>query len=687
MRSKFTLLLLALNLALFGYLLLSERPWSATRGIDENRRRVLGPEAADLARIEITTLPPADATDTPPAAPLANTLALERRADGAWQLTSPLDWPANDFAVRRILNELQFLEHETSFLVSDLSRNGQTLADYGLDQPSIIVTGTPATQPTRQSMIDNSASPSASPPPPPFTLKIGATAAVGGRLYVLSPDAKRIHVVSPSLAAALSLDLAQLRSDQLFTIPVFEARALTLQTAAANAARTRLRREENRWLFEAPINARAAKTPVELAVNDLNSLRVARFFSAGSAPSPETTGLASPRLRVTLEGNARRETLVLGAPAPSAEADPDTVELYARLEWRSAPAALADRDHPVLFTVRLPSRLLSSLEQAQTALRDRRVLDLDPSRVTALAASSPAGRLPELRIQKLDTDEAWQISAPAPAAPLRADPLLVARLLQRLQLLEAVPPRPDASPFVSDAPSAADLERLGFNLPQRVVTLQLASSAATSAGGPSSAGQEIVLELAQPVVAGPELYARVAGQPFVYALPPETLDQIPLAPRFYRDRSLLRLPASTAITRLVLRRADAPDSPPLLDYSPQVAGLNPPPSAATPQVAGPNPPPSVATLLAALRQLRAQTIVREDFPPTVLVDGVEKPWAYELEATLEPPLPSGPLRLLLAERGAGSTQLAGSSDLGLVFTLEQPVLDALWALLQQAPKP
>ena len=690
MRSKFTLLLLALNLALFGYLALTER-WITPDKVEENRRRILGPEAADLSVIEIAVLPPpaegANASASP--AP-AHTLRLERQPGDGWFLAAPLDWPANDFAVRLILNQLQFLENETSFLVTDLARNGQTLADYGLSQPRIVVTCTPSAKPAHDSDT---------PAPKPFVLKIGATAAVGDRLYILSPDERRIHVASPKASAnlldALTLDLGRLRSDQLFTIPVFEARALTLQSGAANSSRTRLRREQSRWTFEAPITARAAKTPVELAVNDLNALRVARFLAAEAAPTPEAAGLVNPRLRVTLEGNARRETLLLGAPVPGGTGVPPvdggaspvpspgtpnpgsvsspaaTVELYARLDWRVVPTA-ADNKRPVLFTVQVPVELLKTFERAQTALRDKRVLDLDPARVTAFALSSPGK--PDLRIQKLDSASAfpaWQIASPAAAAPLRADAKLVEHLLQRLQLLEAVPPRPDASPFVFDAPSAADLERLGFNRPERIVTLQLSSAPSSAGGGPSSASNELVLELAQPVVAGPDLYARVAGQPFVYAVPSETLDQIPVSPLLYRDRTLARLPETTKITRLVLRRAGDPDAAPLLDHA---VGAEPPPA-------------PVATLLSALRELRAKSINSESYPATVPVDGVEKPWAYTLEATLDPAPASGPLRLSFAERSGSSTQLAGSETLGLVFTLEQPVLDALWQLLYREPKP
>lgn len=679
MRSKVTFILLALNLLLFGYLLVSERPWAHTADLDQNRKRVLGPEAANLAALDLVAYAPG--SDTP-----AETIRLRRQGD-AWQLITPIEWPANIHAVTPILTALQFLEHETSFPVSDLAANGQSLADYGLDKPRLVVTATPA-----PASADG-------PAPTPFSLRIGDGTAVGKNLYVLSPDGTRIHVVGPALFESLDLGLDQLRSERLFTIPVFEARALTLQTSA-NSARTRLRRESTRWIFEAPINTRAAKAPVELLVNDLNSLRVARFLADDPDAPAERTGLNLPRFRLTLEGNSRRETLLLGrpvnapagpdapapqtAPAPSAPAPGSTatspaptpatpppakpalpkapVEFYARLD-----------EFPTLFTVLVPAEVLRTLDAAQTELRDPRVLDLDPARVTSIAIAPPDGEPPgELRIQKLDSTPgssvAWQLASPGLDSPLRADPALVAKLLQTLQLAQAVPPRPDASPFVSDAPSKLELENLGFNRPERTITLQLAAPEA--ANTPVSTASTLVLELAQPGGADPALYARVRNQPFIYSVSPDLIHHFSPAPRAWRDRTLARLPEATRITRLVLRHTATPEAPPVLDYRPSAEA----------------PPPSVATLLAALRQLRAASIVDENYPATVPVDGVEKPWAYTLEATLEPP-GDGPLVLSLAERSGGMTQQAGSADLDLVFTLEQPVLDALWSLLYSPPQP
>jgi len=647
-RSKVTFLLLALNLALFGYLLLSEHPWSATTRIEENRRRVLGPEAANLCALTITTRP---APDAPPGS-APTTLRLERRGE-TWFLAAPLDWPANDFAIRRILNELQFLEHETSFPVADLTGNGQSLADYGLDHPRLEILATPTPPPAG----------STTPPSPAFTLRLGASTAVGNRLYVLSPDGARVHVVPQSFGAAFGADpaalFAELRSDRLFTIPVFEARALTLQSGAASV-RTRLRRDQTRWAFEAPITTRAAKTPVELLINDLNALRVSRFLPTEPAPSPETTGLAVPRLRLTLEGNSRRETLLLGLPAAPTIPGAETIELHARLD-----------DRPTPFTVAVPTAVLATLDQAQTDLRDRRVLAFDPARVTAITIAPPGDSGPgPLRIQKLDSNSggtpAWRLSSAALPTPARADANLVAKLLGNLQLIEASAPRPKTSPFVSDAPSRVELENLGFNRPERTVTLELAA-AEPSANAPLDTPSTLVLELAQPGGSDNGLYARVTGQPFLYAVPPETLLLLDSAPLSYRDRELARLPETTRITRLVIRPVSAADAPALLDYT----------------VSNTPPPPAIAALLSGLRELRAGRVVRESFPASIQIDGVEKPWAYRLEATLSPPA-DGPLVLAIAARTGGATQLAGSEHLGLVFTLEQPMLDALWTLLQPA---
>ena len=184
MRSKVTLVLLFLNVALFFFIFYFERDWRIERASQEARRRVLGPEAANIRTLEVSGTTP------------GSSFSLERRGD-AWFLTRPVEWPANLNAVSRILNELQFLEHEASFNTRDLEKNGQKLADYGLDQPKLTLSFTSG---------DEGAAGRTT------VLRIGDTTKVGDHPYLLSSDGQKIHVVSRSLADSLSIPFDQLRS-------------------------------------------------------------------------------------------------------------------------------------------------------------------------------------------------------------------------------------------------------------------------------------------------------------------------------------------------------------------------------------------------------------------------------------------------------------------------------------------
>jgi len=441
MRTKVTLVLLLLNVALFFFIFQFERHWRTEENWKEARRRVLGPEAADIRSLEITTA--------------TYRLALEKRGD-TWFVTHPIEWPANPNAVNRIVNDLQFLEHETSFQVRDLEKNGQSLADYGLDQPKLTVS-------FRSGIDALNAQPSTLNS---TQLRLGDTTKDNIRLYVLSPDGSRIHVVNQSLARGLALTFEELHADSLFTIPVFEARSLNLQTPPPATLRVRLRRDGSRWTFEAPISARASKNATELAINSLNALRV-RSFVTDNPPSPLPSD--RPELRVSLEGNGRRETLLLGAaigPAAistGAAPSPD-IEYYAQLEGRDA-----------VFTVSIPAALKSVLDRAQETLRETRILDFDPRAVTSVTLAAP-GQSP-VTLQRLETgaqpadSAAWQIVLRGDGnqgpQTLTAERAAVTRLLEQLSLLSA-------QRFESDAPRDADLEAWGFNRPEREISLSVA---------------------------------------------------------------------------------------------------------------------------------------------------------------------------------------------------------------------
>jgi hypothetical protein len=79
--------------------------------------------------------------------------------------------------------------------------------------------------------------------------------------------------------------------------------------------------------------------------------------------------------------------------------------------------------------------------------------------------------------------------------------------------------------------------------------------------------------------------------------------------------------------------------------------------------------------------------VQDGFPDKVFAAGEVRSWKYRLDATVSLPGGAGPpqvnmMTLWLAERTGGAEQLAGSKEFGAVFAIEQPLLDALFALTQ-----
>ena len=640
MRTKVTLVLIFLNVALFFFIFYLRPQWATEERLKEARRRVLGPESVNIQSLEIATG--------------GRTVRLLKRGE-AWSLTQPFDWPANPYAVNSILTTLQTLQHETSFAVADLAKNGQSLADYGLAKPSLTVTFT--------SGLARPETPG--PELPRTTLSLGDATKDGNRLYVLSPDRTRVHVVDRILAESLALPVEQLRSDALFTIPVFEVRSFNLQTAAPANLRIRLRRDGNRWAFETPIVARASKAATEVAINSLNDLRV-RAFDA--APPPELSPATNRTLSLTLEGNNRRETLILGgavgptAPAPGQSA-PTNVEYYGQIEGKS-----------VFFTVAIPTAptdLVNILRNAQTELRERRVLEFDARAVTAVTLRAPNS--PELVLQRLETTAAtgdappWQIvRRDGTQAPLTqpADTGAVQRLLEKLGQLSA-------QKFLSDAPTSADLEKWGFNSPQREIALAQAVAQAPAGTSPLSALNPQLstsLKIGVDADRGPSAYA-LDGASYVYQVDAEILRDLPVDVPAWRDRRLRELPAGAQITALKL--TDAVSQTVLFEKN-----LAPPTAGAAGAALKP--------LLDQLRSLRAKAFVADRFTPTVTIDGAERPWKYQLDVTVAlvggAGTQSNTYTLLLSDRIGGGRQLAGAQDLDAVFEIEQPLLDELWKL-------
>ncbi len=636
MRSKVTIVLLFLNVVLFYYIFHYEKARLDERAVMEARKRVYGPEVATIDSITRSS------RNGP-------TIKLERKND-SWWLTQPYEWQADPYAVNRMLSELQFLEHETSFSVADLLKSGRTLAEYGLENPSITLTFTSGGK--------------------SYVSRIGDNTEIANRLYLLSPDGDRIHVVNRSLADSVGVPLDILRSKSVFTIPVFEVRSMNVQTSAL---KVRLQRDANaRWSLEAPISARANKSKVEVTINALTDGLKADDFPNLTASDLERTGLNSPSLSITLEGNLRRETLLLGNPVPlksnsgpnssgAGDTSGTAKEYYAKMESKS-----------VVFTVPISRDLLEDLRNAQDTLRDPHILDFDIPTVTAISLSAPNET--GLTLQQLvPGTPQWQaVVRLSGQAPLTnpADTAIIDELLQKLRLLSK-------TEYLSDAPTASQLENWGFNRPEREITLNLSSGGGPKRADPSTVTLQIGVGQEKGVA-----FARTTDARFVYQILPDILGATPVVTRHYRQRLLRTLPEGARIQGLSLVEKDS--GKPI--YVKQLTEAQ---NTWVLAVANESEDrrKAIGALLTNLHTLRAKEFTADMFNPdhADTPDG-PRPWKYRLDLNFA--FPSGDTSaqnptstLFLTERLGGNTQIAGTAEFGgAVFEVTQELLDAVFTL-------
>lgn len=614
MRFKFTVFLLALNvitLGLIAYLNHQAKQVESTTGGLSGQ---IGRELIDADRIELH----GRGIETP--------RVLERKGSN-WSITAPMQWSANYFAINRILNQLQFLEEEASFSVDEIGKTGQTLADYGLEDPLLKLTIAQGDQ--------------------NISLSIGTLTEIGNNVYLLGPGEREIFVVNRQVIDGLLVDLSDLRTREIFDIPVFEVDALGLQirstsTADGSSLKVRLARSNGTWSFEAPLAAKADPALVDNTINTLTAAKVGRFIEE-DAVDPILQGLESPFMQVTIHGNKRRQTLIIGSLDPDATGQP---EYFAKLE-----------DNPAVFTVL--ARPFDALREAQEALRERNFINFDAPQLSAINLSE-GGR--KIRLQKLETG-VWQVlesKSGDEIQPHRADPTIMARLIENLATLRA-------SGFAVDAPSPGDNERLGFNKPRRLVTMSFVE------------GDPLTLTLAHPEEDNVALYAKTNQADSIYRVERRsTLRTIPLNTQYYRHRTLDTLPAAARISAIQLTNlatnkaileltlpSESPDwNTFLLENNQDADGY-------------------IRTLLDAIRNFTVESYLLDSYADAYPVD-VDKtlPWAFKLSATLQ--LPGGETdrtetrEYVFTERLSGTNQVGGSSLHDTIFGIPQALLDALY---------
>lgn len=624
MRFRFTLFLFGLNLIVLGCIAYLIYSGDSSRASRHDLTTQIGRGIVEADRIELR----GKGLDRP---------RVLTRSGANWQITEPMLWKANYFAINRILNQLQFIEEEASFTVDEIERTGQTLADYGLKEPLV-------------ELILSEGEDS-------IQLSIGTMTEIGNNVYLLGPDRKRIFVVGREVIDGLLVDLADLLNRDIFEIPVFEVTELSVQIKSTLENNTgdlkvRLAKTAEQWRFEAPLSAEADPDLVASTINQLASVKVDRFIDTDSN-SPVAHGLERPFMSITLHGNKRRQTLIIGNPVPTTT--PTGIpQYYARLE-----------NTPIVFIV--DARPFENLLQAQESLRERNFMSFDDKGLNAIHIDEN-GR--QIRLQKIETGD-WQVLESASNTriqPRRADPGVMKTLINDIQQMQA-------KAFLIDSPTAVDLERLGFNAPRRRISLHFDS------------GQILILELAHPEEENEKLYARTGNKESIFEVERRpTLQMFPLNTLHYRNRIIETLPIAALIRKVTLKnritgetivehRASSQDE--WADVLQQLEAQE---------------AEALTTLLNTLRQFEVESYQQDGFGDSYVLDSETSiPWTYELSAEIF--LPGGDqkqtrrLEYVFTDRLSGTIQIGGSNQHQIIFRLKLDLIEAIYVLSENMVLP
>lgn len=605
MRLKITLTLLVILLGLLTYIFYID-PWEDRQDLGQEDSNALGALAVDIDYLRISN----SASN--------QSLTLERLENG-WTLTEPYRWPANAFAVERILTQLQFLDTKVSFDTDRLVQAGSALSDYGLAPPELSLEF--GSQGNRS------------------TVGVGHATEVGEHLYLLSADRSQIHVVARSLVDSLSVDIEDLRNPRIFRSSIFEVDSWNLQLSEINNLRTRVTKSDEQWIFETPIRTRADTLEVNTLLGKLLELKSLRILQ----PNPidlALYGLEEPFLRIAVESDQTREALEIGNPV-----EPEQPSIrYAKLENR-----------PTVFEMEID--YLSEVENAQTNLRDRRVFEIDTE--FANSVSFERGGSEVFSLQKLETDE-WEILIPNENQGLqrqKGSSEAVEDALEWLNQVKAVASA-SSSGFIHDAPTAADLESYGLEFPE--YSISVTSNRLKDREENLNAPESETLLLGDPNREDRSTrYVKLAEEDFVYLVSNDILEMIPDEAFSYNARELFDFPEDAIVNRLSITRLSNGET--LLDSAIEQSNLP-------------------MDLVNALTPLEIKSYLYDAYASNVSIAGKRQSWAYLLKATYQwtngDEGQTETVELYLSELTGGPFLAGGSIDADSVFEFEQAFIDA-----------
>ncbi len=204
------------------------------------------------------------------------------KSDDHWQLTAPIDFPADSTAVSSLLDSLNNLDVERRLGADEVDPGA-----YGLDEPEMRVVA-------QTDLGDR------------FEIVVGEETPLGSNRAVQRKGEPEIILCSRYFVSNLDKELADWRSRDVVDVVADDVASIQVVTASD---RIHAVRDDDAWRLLEPISDLADRDHMRNLISNFNGLRIEEFLDG--EVSPAEYGLDDPSYRVTLIRTAGADPIQL----------------------------------------------------------------------------------------------------------------------------------------------------------------------------------------------------------------------------------------------------------------------------------------------------------------------------------------------------------------------------------------
>lgn len=328
--------------------------------------------------------------------------------DGGWQITAPLQTPADARVVQSMLRALALGK-----ITRVVEEEATALAPFGLEKPTMTLTLTAGSQHE--------------------TVSIGDSGPISSTLYAMRASDKKILLTDLSTKDFLNKTLLSFRKKEVLPVDSSQVERLRLTYPKTEIVLYRTEDKDNKkkWSIRYPIEASADQPEVRTLLMKMDDLKALAFIDPGPQRDEHMKKLTKPDVRIMVYADGVDHTVKLYQP------DPSSGEAFAV----TAPEAPIYRINPMM---------IKELTKDLFVLQDKRLLGMERDEIAMLEVKTR-----ETHYTLIRQNNTWALEdAPQKALDQQKVALLVSRVADIPAEIRIVKQAGPLAPYGLTSPTA-----------------------------------------------------------------------------------------------------------------------------------------------------------------------------------------------------------------------------------------